>query len=68
MLGLKTNLEKSELITSGEVANVEDLASKLGYRVYLGFFVVEVGGSYILFVYLGLLFWQPFLIYLSFYL
>lgn len=57
MLGLKINLEKRELISSGEVANVEDLASKLGYRVYLGFFVVEVGGSYILFVYLGLLFW-----------
>ena len=33
MLGLKINLEKSELIPVGRVINVELLADELGYKV-----------------------------------
>ena len=33
VLGLKINLNKSEIIPIGHVANVEDLASKLGCKV-----------------------------------
>ena len=33
MLGLKINLEKSEMVLVGEVDNVENLACKIGCKV-----------------------------------